>query len=128
MKDGTVRKVNFCFSSERIRMEDCSLEKDTEFFRIGEAEIEKARLGDPVRTTDIKTRKLLQDVFHQVVILESLHIQHQEDSNSQGKIFCVSESLRCRLCEGKMSIYNLAMMSNDILKKLAKECVLLNDV
>ena len=56
MKDGTVRKVNFCFDSERIRMEDCSLETNTELFRIGEAEIEKARLGDPDRT-DIKPKE-----------------------------------------------------------------------
>ena len=56
MKDGAVRKVNFCFNSERIRTEDCSLETDTEFFRIGEAEIEKARLGDPDRT-DIKPKE-----------------------------------------------------------------------
>ena len=73
MKNSSIRKVNFCFNSERIRMEDCSLETATEFFRIGKAKIEKASLGDPGRT-DIKTRKLLQDVFHQVVILESLHI------------------------------------------------------
>ena len=32
MKDGVIRKVNFCFDSERDRTEDCSLEMFTESF------------------------------------------------------------------------------------------------
>ena len=35
MKDGFVRKENFCFISERDRTEDCSLEAVKESFRIG---------------------------------------------------------------------------------------------
>ena len=35
MKDGFVRKVNFCSISERDRTEDCSLKAETESFRIG---------------------------------------------------------------------------------------------
>ena len=35
MKDGFVRKENFCFISERDRTEDRSLEAEKEFFRIG---------------------------------------------------------------------------------------------
>ena len=73
MKNGAIRKVNFCFNSERIRTEVTCIETATEFFRIRKAKIEKVSCGDPGRT-DIKTRKLLQDVFHQAVILESLHI------------------------------------------------------
>ena len=35
MKNGFVRKENFCFISERDRTEDCSLEAGKELFRIG---------------------------------------------------------------------------------------------
>ena len=38
MKDGVIRKENFCFSSEGDRMEDCSLEVITESFRIGKVD------------------------------------------------------------------------------------------
>ena len=100
MKDGTVRKVNFCFNSERIWTEDCSLETNTELFRIGEAEIEKARLGDPGRT-DIKTRKLLQDVFHQlVVILKSLYSTSGRLKTVKVK-FSVSPNLSTAVCVWK---------------------------
>ena len=45
MKDGAIRKVNFCFDSERIRTEYCSLEIVTEFFRIGKVRFKKVSLG-----------------------------------------------------------------------------------
>ena len=61
MKDGFVRKENFCFISERDRTEDCSLEAEKELFRIGKSR-KKLVLAILVGA-DIYLRRLLQDVF-----------------------------------------------------------------
>ena len=46
MKDGFVRKVNFCSILEKDRTRDSSLEVITESFMIGRVRTEKASLGD----------------------------------------------------------------------------------
>ena len=110
MKDGTVRKVNFCFNSERIWTEDCSLETNTELFRIGEAEIQKARLGDPDRT-DIKPK----EASSRCLPSTSSHPRESPYSTSRRlktvKVkFSVSPNLSAAVCVKEMSIYNLVTL------------------
>ena len=61
MENGFVMKENFLFVSEGDRTEDCSLEAEKEFFRIGKS---RKRLVLAILVgADIYLRRLLQDVF-----------------------------------------------------------------
>ena len=62
--------------------------------------------------------------YHQ----KSLHICHQEDSVALRDLSSASLNLSAATSIRKMSIYNIATLLNDALKKLARECISLDDV